>query len=117
MSDEPTSACACQEGGPRFPRAINERYIGRDETKGRFADVELIRCGLCRQLWIKYLIENEGFTNATRWGEAPIDEARAATITAEEAPGFIEEAPRAVLSGCGYLWAGEPRAGNIRWDL
>jgi hypothetical protein len=117
MADEAASACACHEAGPRFPHVISERYVGRDETNGRFADVELIRCGQCSQLWIKYLVEYEGFTASGRWGEALIDEACAMTITAEEAPAYIEAAPWLIYGGSYYGHAGRRGVGRVRWDL
>ncbi len=117
MSDEAASSCACQEAGPRFPHAIPFRDVGRDETNGRFADVDVIRCDLCGQLWIKYLVEYEGFTASGRWGKALIDEARAITITPEEVPAYIEEAPWFIIGGSYYGQAGGRGSGDIRWDL
>jgi len=117
MPDQAASACACNEAAPRHPHAIVERHVGRDETKGRFADVDVIRCGQCGQLWIKYLVEYEGFTAEGRWGSALIDEARAKTITAEEAPTYIEAAPWFVIGGSYYGHAGGRGAGKICWDL
>jgi len=117
MSDEAASACACQEAGPRFPHAIPFRDVGRDETNGRFADVDVIRCDLCGQLWIKYLVEYEGYTAEGRWGAAPIVEARAMTITPEEAPEYIEGAPWLIYGGSHYGHGRRRGVGGLRWDL
>ncbi len=117
MPDDATRACACNEAGPRYPHAIVERQVGRDETKGRFANVDVIRCGQCGQLWINYLVEHEGFTAAGRWGSALIDEARAKTITPEEAPAYIEAAPWLIDGGSYYGHGGRRGTEKPRWDL
>jgi hypothetical protein len=44
-----TADRGCLELGPRHPDIIRERDIGRDETDGRFADVDVIRCARCRR--------------------------------------------------------------------
>jgi hypothetical protein len=84
-----TADCGCPELGPRHPDIIRERHVGRDETDGRFTDVDVIRYARCRRLWLKYLVEYEAFSRSGRWAEALIDEGAAATMTPEAAPEFI----------------------------
>jgi hypothetical protein len=36
--------CTCLEASPRHPDVVDERRVGCDETEGRFADVNVIRC-------------------------------------------------------------------------
>jgi hypothetical protein len=94
--------CPCLERGPRHPDIIRERDLGRDDTEGRFADVDVIRCARCRQLWLRYQYEIEAFTASGRWYEAVIDEAAAAAMTTEDAYGFIKAAPWRIVGGSFY---------------
>jgi hypothetical protein len=102
-----TDDCACVEVGPRHPDLIRERDLGRDETDGRYADVDLIRCALCRRLWLRHQVEYEAFTRSGRWAEALIDEATAATMTPEAADRFIQMAPWRIIGGSFYGHAGK----------
>jgi hypothetical protein len=108
--------CPCLEHAPRHPYAIRERDLGRDETDGRFADVELIRCGRCRRLWLRYYVEYEAFTGSGRWAETPIDEATAATMTAATAPEFIHAAEWHVFGGSYWGHAGKRGKGRLSWN-
>jgi hypothetical protein len=115
-STDPTD-CPCLEHGPKAPQAIPERYVGCDETDGRYADVTLTRCSRCRRLWLGYAVEYEGFSNSGRWCEAVIDDATAATMTPEAAPGFLAAAPWHVYGGSYFGHAGKRGSGAMRWGL
>jgi hypothetical protein len=89
------------------PPSNLEADLGRDETEGRFADVELIRCARCRQLWLRYQVEYEAFSRSGRWAETPIDEKSAATMTATGAHRYIQAAPWRIIGGSFYGHAGK----------
>jgi hypothetical protein len=94
--------CPCLDRGPKPPAYIEERNLGVDDTEGRFADVTLVRCALCRRLWLRHFYEIEGFSRSGRWAEALIDDVTAATITPRGALKFIETRPFRVVGGSYY---------------
>ncbi len=108
------SDCSCLECGPKYPFAW-ERYVGRDETEGRYADVALRRCASCRRLWLRYAVEREFYTSAGKWAEALIGEADAESMIPEEAAGFIDRAEWCVVGGGFYNSAGLRTKGPIQW--
>ena len=99
--------CACLERGPRHPNVVAVRDLGIDESEGRFADVNLIRCTRCRRLWLRYHFEVEAFTASGRWEEAPIDDVTAGTMTAEKAGEFLRAAPWRIIGGSLYGHSGK----------
>jgi HD domain len=111
----PNPACACLQSGPTFPDIVDEKHLGWDETEGRFADVTLKRCGRCGRLWLKYLVEREFYTNAGRWGAAPIDEDDAATMTPEAAAAFLDAAEWVIVGGGFYGHGGGRSRGPLMW--
>jgi hypothetical protein len=111
-----TIECPCLELGPKHPDIIRERDPGRDETDGRFADVELNRCAKCQQLWLRYAVEYEAFSHSGRWAVTPIAEAAAATMTPEAAPQFIHSAPWHIFGGSFWGHAGKRGKGRLPWN-
>jgi hypothetical protein len=110
-----SSDCACLQRGPKHPDMIICRDLGCDETQGRYADVDLVRCGQCRRLWLRYHVEYEAISRSARWAEALIDSATAATITATAAPEFLDSADWYVFGGSYYGHAGKRGRGRLNW--
>lgn len=54
--------CSCQGEASRDLELV--RDFGMDED---FAEVSVLRCPLCGQLWLRYFYENEAFTGSGRW--------------------------------------------------
>jgi hypothetical protein len=117
MTMNETRACACLSEAPHNPDARAERHVGRDETEGRFADVDLIRCGACGRLWLRYAVEYEIFTASGRWATVPISEETAATVTPKNAAGVIESAPWHIFGGSYFGHSGNRGRGRIHWTL
>ena len=107
--------CSCLSAGPRWPDIVDERHIGCDETKGRFADVSIWRCSRCRRLWLKYLVEYEFYTAAGRFAEAPIHEAAAETMTPEAAPDYLDRAEFYIFGGSYFGHTRHRSSGPILW--
>ncbi len=108
------TVCPCLECGPRHPDVTHEKYVGRDETDGRFADVTLLGCR-CGRLWLRYAVEYEAFSSSGRWAAVPISDSDAATMTPEKAPGFIAASPWHVRGGSYFGHAGRRGTGWINW--
>jgi hypothetical protein len=106
--------CECMESGKGVKA---ERYVGVDDTQGRFADVELGRCVACRALWLRYFVEYEAFTASGRWAMCPVKPELADSITPENAPAFLDAAPWHVFGGSYYGHAGRRGAGLLRWGI
>jgi hypothetical protein len=117
MSDQPPAGCGCAETDQRLPDIRVERAIGEDKTKGRYAEVELVRCTRCGTSWVKYFVEYEAFTGSGRWAMAPIGAAAAAAIRPEEVPAYLEAAPWFVFGGSYHGHGGKRGQGKLRWDL
>jgi hypothetical protein len=94
---------------------VEERYLGCDQTEGRFADVTLRRCSACRMTWLRYQVEYEAFTGSGRWAEIPLSEADAATVTPETAAALIDASPWHIYGGSYYGHAGKRGSGTMRW--
>ncbi len=107
--------CECLQHGPKHPDIIIDRDLGRDETEGRYADVDLIRCTRCRRLWLHYQVEYEAISRSGRWAEAPIDSITAATITPTAASEFLHSADWYVFGGSYYGHAGKRGRGRLNW--
>ena len=112
-----SSDCTCLQRGPKHPDVIIDRDLGSDETQGRYADVDLVRCGQCRRLWLRYHVEYEAFSRSGRWAEALIDTATAATMTATAASEFLDSADWYVFGGSYYGHAGKRGRGLLNWGL
>lgn len=63
-NDEP---CPCQREASRDLEPA--RDLGMDED---YAEVTVLRCPRCGQLWLRYFYENEGFTGSGRWYLGPV---------------------------------------------
>jgi hypothetical protein len=90
---DPIDGCPCLTHGPRVLDIADERYIDRDDTDGRFADLSFQLCARCGRGWINYLVEREDLTAAGRWVAALIDPDTAMIISAGEAAEYIGNAP------------------------
>jgi hypothetical protein len=109
--------CKCLNAGPQRPDISDERYVGCDETAGRFADVTLRRCSLCRRLWLRYAVAYEAFSASGRWAEAPIGNDIGATMTATAAAAFLDQAEGAVFGGSYHGHGGRRGCGPFRWGI
>lgn len=109
--------CPCLQHGPPFFHDAHTRFVGVDETDGRFADVTLCRCPQCARTWLRYQVEYEAFTASGRWCMAPIDPALAARITPEAAATALADAEWHIFGGSYFGHAGRRGRGRIHWGL
>jgi hypothetical protein len=109
--------CSCLERGPPSFDDAHTRFVGVDETDGRFADVTLCRCPRCSRTWLRYQLEYEAFTASGRWCMAPIDATLAASVKPETAAGVIAEAEWHIFGGSYFGHAGKRGRGRIHWGL
>jgi hypothetical protein len=80
--------CGCFENALFF-RLKSVKYYGNDDTSGRYADVELYECELCRQLWLQYSFDYTR-PRSGRWFRGLISAAHTAKITVANAAPYLE---------------------------
>jgi hypothetical protein len=59
-----SAPCVCYE---RLPEGSSYLKVGVDETNGRYGDVSVSTCEVCRRRWLFYFAEFEGFKGSQRW--------------------------------------------------
>ncbi len=71
--------CACQQDAS--PDLELVRDLGMDKD---FAEISVLRCPLCGQLWLRYFYENEAFTGSGRWYLGAVSDAPVQASDARE---------------------------------
>lgn len=100
--------CRCHR--PPFPSTDYEEHpVGEDRTEGRFADVTLLTCRGCGQLWLHYAYSIEGITASGRWYRAAISRDEALAIRPEQALAVIQGQPQHYVGGSYYKTSGRLR--------
>ena len=79
------STCKCFATPFKYLKLIQE--LGLDS---RLAEVSILACQECGQLWLKYFYELESFTGSGRWYLGPISSEQGAVLTLESAKGLLE---------------------------
>jgi len=82
---EPTVTCGCYRAPLQSPG--NTQELGMDEN---FAEVSLLTCPVCGQLWLRYFYEVEAFTASGRWYLGVIPAEQASLLTVENAKATLE---------------------------
>lgn len=112
-----SGACPCDGHEARFDQFEIEREVGVDLTNGRYADVQVLRCVACRQLWLTYAVEYADRSRSGRWARGQIDCGSVDAITPESATAYLHGL--ASYHSFGPLSEGEgrtSRSGPMRWD-
>src|SRR4051812_4368457 len=81
--------CGCAEADARSDQFREWRSLPVDVTEGRFADVSILECLVCGDLWARYQVEYEGISKSGRWARGRIDDVGAASIRSEEVPDYL----------------------------
>ncbi len=81
--------CICLDLPQPFYHYENVKFVGRDETNGRFGEVNLRRCLHCGRLWVHYFVEYEAFRASGRYYMGIITAEDAESLTAETAVDFL----------------------------
>jgi len=81
--------CRCLKSPQVYDAYEDVRFVGIDETKGRYGEVEILRCRNCGALWLKYFVEYEAFRSSGRYFMGLINEENAQDIKPEEAVDYL----------------------------
>src|SRR5579875_1295604 len=92
-------ACGCAAPEARYDIWSEQRTVGIDETAGRFGTVQLLRCKMCRQLWLHYHVEYESFSRSGRWARCPVGEEFATALKPEQATAVLDTAACHIYGG------------------
>lgn len=65
------------------------KYIGNDDTNGRYAYIELLRCKECQRYWLDYSFDYTR-SYSGRWFRGIIPENHIDKITVENAAAYLE---------------------------
>ena len=101
-SDISAAGCSCLRSGPARD-ACASTYLGIDPAGGRFAEVEIEECTLCRRQWLHYEVDDAARPGEGRWYRGLIPAGEADRLTAESAASF--------LGRLDWYLAGGPRFG------
>jgi hypothetical protein len=82
---EPATLCGCFNGANKG--LVKHKYLGMDE---HYAEITLLACPACGQLWLRYHFEIEAFTGSGRWYLGAIEATQATHLTAENAKRMLE---------------------------
>jgi len=67
------------------------KFIGVDETNGRFGEVSIWQCKTCGRYWLHYLVEYEAFTGSGRYFMGLITQKIADTLSPNTAIEYLNE--------------------------
>lgn len=90
MPDRAT--CTCEDPEARADGFVSTS-VGIDRTNGRFGEVTIERCARCDAIWLRYLVEYEGFSKSGRWYRGLVTASIASTVTPETAVAVLEALP------------------------
>lgn len=83
--------CLCLVEPLQFNHYAEVRFIGVDETFGRFGEVTLKQCRHCGQHWLHYFVEYEHLKGSGRWYLGLITPEQAQTLQPQEAVAYLEK--------------------------
>ena len=96
MTDLKNPDCGCHKSGPSQTK--DRRGLRSDS---HFADIEVFRCGLCDQAWLRYHYENESYSRSGRVYLGAISEQALQSIQPGQAKALLESLPSYVCGGPG----------------
>ena len=75
------------------PMDVNQynkiRFVGIDETNGRFGEINIWQCKTCERFWLHYFVEFEAFPASGRYFMGLITKEIAETLSPSDAIAFL----------------------------
>lgn len=105
--------CSCHEI-PVDHTIFSSSFIGVDESEGRFGEVTLLSCNICRNSWVQYFYEVEAYTASGRWYRAWVDPLFLPELNESNTLSYIENSRRYIYGGSYFDSTGEYGSGKIR---
>lgn len=83
--------CNCLNESMGMNEYKKVRFIGIDETNGRFGEVNLWQCKTCGRLWLHYFVEFESFRASERYFMGLISQEASDTLLPSEAVEYLNK--------------------------
>lgn len=106
----PVRECECLRTGP-LPDSRACSYLGIDPQEGRFAEVEIEECTLCRRRWLHYEIGGGNSAAIGRWFRGVLPVRMAERVTAATALAMLEGLEWYLQGGAWFGTPGERASG------
>jgi hypothetical protein len=113
ISPDEKLSCICLEVPLPFDHYQEVKFIGIDETEGRFGEVTLKQCRHCRRYWLHYLVEYEAFKGSGRYFMGLIALEVANALTPEKAVAYLESLEWRLFGGSYFGRKGRSTASKI----
>lgn len=110
------SECRCMTP-PFYYLDYDSMPIGIDETKGRKGEVTLETCKACGQMWLRYFVEYEFFSESGRWYRGPVTPEMVESLKPEQAPELLASLPWRFSGGSYFRTQGSKSSGPVRLDI
>jgi len=107
--DEPTDSCSCFKTPWDYLQSYQE--LGMDKS---YAEVTLLTCRECGQLWLRYHHEVEAFTASGRWYLGAITAQQASDLTWKNATATLESLSWYFYGGSYYDGRSGKASGTLR---
>jgi hypothetical protein len=91
--------------------------IGVDETNGRFGEVSVETCKACGQMWLRYFVEYEFFSESGRWYRGPVTPEMVESLKPEQAPELLASLPWRFSGGSYFRSQGQKGTGPGILDI
>jgi hypothetical protein len=95
---------------------FDTKFIGIDETNGRFGEVSVKTCKLCGSEWLHYLVQYEAFTASGRWYRGLVSQEILKTVIPETAVEILERLPWHFFGGSYFKSTGQKGVSQIFVD-
>jgi len=109
------SECRCMTP-PFWYTDYDSRPLGVDETKGRCGEVTLETCKACGQMWLRYFVEYESFSESGRWYRGPVTPEMVESLRPEQAPELLAGLPWRFSGGSYFRSQGRRGSGPLFLD-
>lgn len=107
--------CDCAQADAPAATFTPWRRIGVDKTAGRFAEVEVLSCCKCGDLWLRYAVEYEGASRSGRWARGRVEADKATSLSPQGAPAHLESLPDYVFGGSYFGGTASEGSGPMPW--
>ena len=113
MDEQP---CDCLNRPLPFDQYVQVKFIGVDETNGRFGEVTVRKCKNCGQYWLHYLVEYEAFANSSRYFMGLVTPEIAESLLPETVVEYLNKLDWHLYGGSHFGGKGRA-AGKVSVDL
>lgn len=108
--------CECLNEPMGFDQYNIVKDLDRDETNGRFGEVELWQCKKCGRFWLHYLVEYEAFKGSGRYFMGLITQEVANALAPDKAIEYLDQLEWHLYGGS-YFGRKGKSTGKVNADL